>query len=105
MKKEILDNIFKAYDVRGRYPEELDDEFYYLLGKAYVTKFHPRTVVVGNDIRPESFNFKQHLIRGILACGCNTVDIGEIPTEMIYFTCGEYYQIYDGGLIVTASHN
>lgn len=102
---EILDKIFKAYDIRGTYPEQLSEEFYTLLGKAYVTHFKPKTVVVGHDIRPESIQFKEALIEGLLNSGCNVVDLGEIPTEMIYFAVGEFNNEYDGGLVVTASHN
>jgi phosphomannomutase len=105
MNKEILDKVFKAYDIRGKCSDGLDEKLYYELGKAYVTRFRPKTVVIGHDIRPESFTFKQALQEAILDSGCNVVDIGEIPTEMIYFAAGEYYQVYDGGLVVTASHN
>jgi phosphomannomutase len=105
MDKKALDSVFKAYDIRGKVPDELDEEFYDALGRAYVTKFKPQTVVVGHDIRPQSFIFKKALIEGMLSMGCNVVDLGEIATEMLYFTVGEYSDIYDGGLIVTASHN
>ncbi len=105
MKMDNLDNVFRAYDIRGKCPEELDKEFFYLLGKAYATKFKPTSVVVGNDMRPESFNFKQSLTRGLIESGCNVTDIDEIGTEMLYFTVGEYSALYDGGLVITASHN
>ncbi len=105
MKEKTLDSIFKAYDIRGKCPEELNPEFFYNLGKAYATKFKPQTVVVGHDIRPDSSIFKQSLIKGLLESGCNVVDLGEIATEMLYFAVGEYSDIYDGGLVVTASHN
>ncbi len=105
MNKETLDTVFRAYDIRGKCPEELDEEFFYNLGKAYATKFKPSTVVVGNDIRPESFTFKQSLIKGLTELGCDVTDVDEIATEMLYFTVGEFSALYDGGLVITASHN
>ncbi len=103
--QETLDSVFRAYDVRGRTPQELNEEFFILLGKAYATHFLPKCVVVGHDIRPESQNYKKALVQGLLESGCNVVDLGEIATEMLYFAAGEYHDIFDGGLIVTASHN
>ena len=105
MDKQILDTIFRAYDIRGRFPSELNAEFYKALGKAYVTFFKPNKVAVGYDIRPESIDMKNALAEGLCEMGCDVVDIGEIPTEALYFSTGEYPDILDGGLVVTASHN
>lgn len=105
MNKQILDTVFRAYDIRGRYPSELDSDFYECLGKAYVTFFKPTKVAVGYDIRPESVDMKDFLIKGIREMGCSAVDIGEIPTEALYFATGEHPELFDGGLVVTASHN
>ncbi len=105
MEEGILNSVFKAYDIRGKTPEELTPEFFYNLGKAYVTRFKSTSVAVGHDIRPESFTFKQSLISGLLEMGCDVIDLGEIATEMLYFAVGEYSALYDGGLVVTASHN
>jgi len=105
VNKQILDSVFRAYDVRGRYPDELNAEFYKNLGKAYVSFFKPRKLVVGHDIRPESIEMKKSMMAGIVEMGCDVVDIGEIPTETLYFVTGQYSDIYDGGLVVTASHN
>ncbi len=105
MDKKSLDRVFRAYDIRGKSPEDLDSQFFYSLGKAYATKFKPQTIVVGHDIRPDSFMFKRSLMEGLLESGVSVVDLGEIATEMLYFTVGEYSEIYDGGLVVTASHN
>ncbi len=105
MNKEILNKIFKAYDIRGLYPEQLSNELFYNLGRAYATKYKPGIVVVGHDIRPESAGLKASLINGLLDSGCDVVDLGEIATEMIYFAVGEFNAVYDGGLVVTASHN
>lgn len=105
MEKHILDTIFRAYDIRGRYPSELNSEFYENLGKAYATFFKPNKVAVGYDIRPESIEMKNSLAKGLSEMGCDVVDIGEIPTEALYFATGEHPEIFDGGLVVTASHN
>lgn len=105
MKKEILDSIFRAYDIRGKYPSQLNKEFYECLGKAYVTFFKPRKVVIGHDIRPESVELKKALIDGVRQMGCDVVDLGEIATEMLYFAVGEYCSVFDGGLVITGSHN
>jgi len=105
MDRQILDTIFRAYDIRGRYPSELNSEFYENLGKAYATFFKPNKVVVGYDIRPESIEMKNSLAKGLCEMGCDVVDAGEIPTEALYFATGEYPEIFDGGLVVTASHN
>ncbi|HNU76335.1 MAG TPA: phosphomannomutase/phosphoglucomutase [bacterium] len=105
MDKQILDTIFRAYDIRGRYPSELNSQFYENLGKAYVTFFKPTKVAVGYDIRPESIEMKDSLAKGLCEMGCDVVDIGEVPTEALYFATGEYPETFDGGLVVTASHN
>ena len=105
MKEETLNLIFRAYDIRGKYPSELNKEFYERLGKAYVTFFKPKKVVIGNDMRPESVELKMALIDGVRQMGCNVVDLGEIATEMLYFAVGEYNNVFDGGFVITASHN
>lgn len=105
MTRENLDSIFRAYDIRGRCPQELSADFFFDLGCAYATRFKPASVVVGNDIRPESMHFKRSLIAGLLDSGVDVTDLGEISTEMLYFAAGEYTNVYDGGLVVTASHN
>jgi len=105
MDKQILDSIFRAYDIRGKIGSELDNEFFTNLGRAYVTYFKPKKVVVGNDMRDSSIDYKNALIEGLLSTGCDVVDLGEIATEMMYFAVGEFGDEFDGGLIVTPSHN
>lgn len=105
MDKNILNSVFRAYDIRGRIPYELDEGFFVNLGKAYVSLFKPRKVVVGKDMRESSEVFKRALIEGVLSMGCDVVDLGEIATEMMYFAVGEYRDIYDGGFVITPSHN
>jgi len=105
MKKEILDSIFRAYDIRGKYPSQLNREFYKCLGKAYVTFFKPRKVVIGQAMRQESVELKGALIDSVRQMGCDVIDLGEIATEMLYFAVGENHDTFDGGIVITASHN
>lgn len=105
MGKQILDSVFRAYDIRGKYPSELDSDFYRNLGKAYVTYFKPKKVAVGYDMRSSSPALKNSLIQGLIEMGCDVVDLGEIATELLYFAVARYEDIFDGGFIVTASHN
>ena len=96
-------NVFRAYDIRGIYPDAIDEEAYYRIAKAYVYLFKPSTMVVGMDARSSSPQLKASLIKGFLDAGVDVVDIGEIITDMLYFAVGEYG--YSGGIVVSASHN
>jgi len=96
-------NVFRAYDIRGIYPDAIDEEAYYRIAKAYVYLFKPSTMVVGMDARSSSPQLKASLIKGFLDAGVDVVDIGEIITDMLYFAVGEYG--YSGGVVVSASHN
>jgi len=102
--KEQLDKVFHAYDVRGLVGEQLNDEFFYHLGKAFVTFLKAKKIVVGYDIRPESKQFSQSFIKGAIELGCDVVNIGEIATEMLYYAVGSDTS-FDGGATITASHN
>lgn len=94
---------FKAYDIRGRIPDELNEDIAYRIGRAYATLVKPSRVCVGMDVRRSSESIKGALARGLNAHGCDVVDIGLCPTEQIYFTT--FHMGLDGGIIVTASHN
>lgn len=97
-------SIFKAYDVRGIYPDNLDEDIAYKIGQAYASYVKPMTeVMVGHDVRVHSEQLKKSLIQGLLDAGVNVVDVGLISTDMLYFTVG-YYKLA-GGITVTASHN
>jgi phosphomannomutase len=102
-------NIFKAYDIRGIYGEDLDEETAYKLGRAYVTIRREEVdkeklnIVVGADMRISSPQLKEALIRGITENGANVIDIGLASTPTFYFAVANYN--YDGGIIVSASHN
>jgi phosphomannomutase len=95
--------VFKAYDVRGLYPGELDEEGGYAIGRAYVEQFEPRRIAVGRDMRLSSPAMAKAVIRGASAGGSEVLDIGTIGTEMLYFAVGHLE--LDGGITVTASHN
>ncbi|HXM48206.1 MAG TPA: phosphomannomutase/phosphoglucomutase [Pyrinomonadaceae bacterium] len=96
-------DIFRAYDIRGVYPKDLDEEAYYRIAKAYTYLFHPKTVVVGRDARVTSAQLAESLISGFVDAGVDVVDIGAITTDMLYFAVGAYD--YSGGIVVSASHN
>ena len=96
-------NSFKAYDVRGRIPDEINDELAYKIGQAYAAFVKPRSVAVGRDIRLSSAQLLQALTRGLLDSGVDVVDIGLCGTEGVYFATAA--ERFDGGIMVTASHN
>ena len=95
--------VFKAYDVRGIYPDELDEEGAYAIGRAYVQQFEPRRIAVGRDMRLSSPQIAAAVIRGAADEGAEVLDLGLVGTEMVYFAVGELG--LDGGIAVTASHN
>jgi phosphomannomutase len=95
--------VFKAYDVRGLYPEELDEEGSHAIGRAYVDEFNPRRVAVGRDMRLSSPSIAKAVIEGAAEAGAEVLDIGLVGTEMLYFAVGELD--LDGGIAITASHN
>jgi phosphomannomutase len=95
--------VFKAYDVRGVYPEDLDEEGAYAIGRAYVQQFEPKRLAVGRDMRLSSPQMAAAVIRGCSDEGAEVLDLGLIGTEMLYFAVGSLG--LDGGIMVTASHN
>ncbi len=95
--------VFKAYDVRGLYPSQLDEEGAYAVGRAYVEQFEPRRIAVGRDMRLSSPSVAKAAIEGARDGGADVVDIGLAATEMVYFAVGSMG--LDGGIAVTASHN
>jgi len=94
---------FKAYDVRGRIPDELNEALAYQIGEAYATFVKPNKVVVGRDIRHSSSGLLAALTRGLTDMGVNVADIGLCGTEGVYFAT--FAEAFDGGIMVTASHN
>ncbi len=96
-------NCFKAYDIRGSVPDELNDEIAYKLGRAYVDEFSSSRVIVGRDVRLESASLSAALSRGLNDGGCDVIDIGLCGTEEVYFQT--FHRQVDGGIMITASHN
>lgn len=94
---------FKAYDIRGRVPDELNDDVAYRIGRAYVEFLQAKSVVVGHDIRLTSESITDALVRGLTDAGANVIHIGQCGTEEVYFATFEL--AVDGGICVTASHN
>jgi len=94
---------FKAYDIRGQIPNELNKEIAYRIGRAYAQYLKPETVVVGYDIRLSSEELCNALVNGLLDAGVDVINIGRCGTEDIYFATS--YLQTSGGIVVTASHN
>ncbi len=99
----INTSCFKAYDIRGRVPDELNTDIAYRIGRAYVEFLAPATVVVGHDIRLTSGEISDALIAGLTDSGANVIHIGQCGTEEVYFATAHLKA--DGGIVVTASHN
>jgi phosphomannomutase len=94
---------FKAYDIRGRIPTELNRELVVTIARAYAAWLQPRTVAVGHDIRLTSPDFAAAVCEGLTEAGVDVVDIGPCGTEEVYFAT--FHLNLDGGVMVTASHN
>lgn len=94
---------FKAYDVRGKLGEQLNEEIVYRIGRAFAEYLSAQTIVIGCDIRPTSESLKQATIHGMLDAGANVIDLGMTGTEEIYFATSHLNTC--GGIEITASHN
>jgi phosphomannomutase len=94
---------FKAYDIRGKLGEELNEDIAYRIGRAYAQHLTPRKVVVGADVRLTSEALKLALANGLMDGGADVIDIGMTGTEEVYFAA--FHLDVDGGVEVTASHN
>lgn len=94
---------FKAYDIRGRVPDELNEDIAYRIGRAYAEFLKTRRVVIGRDIRLSSASLTAALTKGLLDSGNDVHDIGVCGTEEVYFSTFRFRM--DGGIMVTASHN
>jgi phosphomannomutase len=95
-------NIFRAYDVRGVYPTEIDEKIALKIGKAFGT-FNSGKIVVGNELRLSSPSLKKELIKGLLSSGATVIDIGTVTSPIVMFATRNLN--CDGGVNVTASHN
>lgn len=103
------EHIFKAYDIRGIYPGELDESTAFSIGRAYASLLQSENpgkalkVTVGHDMRLSSPSLKQKLVEGLLQSGLDVVEVGLVTTPTFYFAVAFYG--YDGGIQVSASHN
>jgi len=94
---------FKAYDIRGKVPSELNNDIAYKIGRAFVKLNNAKKVVIGRDVRESSPELAKALANGFTDAGCDVIDLGLCGTEMIYFST-PYFDA-DGGVMITASHN
>jgi len=102
--RAVLDPaVFKAYDVRGLYGSQIDEDGAYAVGRAYVGQFEPRRIAVGHDMRVSSPAMARAVIEGASDGGADVLELGLVGTEMLYFAVGSLD--LDGGIAVTASHN
>ncbi len=97
------EEIFKAYDVRGIYPDDLNEEIAYKIGFSAVKELGAKKIAVGRDARPHGKSLMKELIRGVRDAGCCVIDLGMITTPMLYFS--SWTLDIDGAISVTASHN
>lgn len=100
---KVNTNIFKAYDIRGVYPEYLNEEMVFKIGQAFVAKTGASKIVVGQDMRLSSPALFRGLAEGITSQGADVLNIGQVPTECLYFATANYG--YEAGIMITASHN
>ena len=101
--KDVNRGIFKAYDIRGLYPQEIDDEDAYRIARAFVSALKCKRVVIGHDMRESAETFEKATIRGLVDQGADVVPIGLTSTPMYYFAVN--YLNGDAGVMCTASHN
>jgi phosphomannomutase len=100
----VLDpKVFKAYDIRGIHPSELDEDGAYRVGRGYAEAFEPRRIAVGRDMRLSAPTMAAAVIEGAADGGSDVLDLGLVGTEMVYHAVGDLS--LDGGICVTASHN
>lgn len=96
-------DIFRAYDIRGKFGEDFTPDDFYFVAQAYAKFVQPTTVVVGHDVRETSVALWQQIVAGFTDAGVDVINIGGISTDMLYFAVVNYRA--DGGVVVSASHN
>lgn len=100
---KFAENIFGAYDIRGKVPHELTPEVAKNIGRAMADYVPEGLIAVGRDMRPDSEQLAQSVTEGLIMQGREVVDLGQITSDMMYFAVGNYG--YAGGAMITASHN
>ncbi|MBV8424657.1 MAG: phosphomannomutase/phosphoglucomutase [Candidatus Eremiobacteraeota bacterium] len=96
-------SIFKSYDVRGIYPSQFSDDVAFRIGRAFVDQFGMRNIVIGRDMRPSGQRLYEAFAKGATEGGANVTYVGLVSTDALYFAVGKYG--FDGGVMITASHN
>src|SRR2546428_9946624 len=99
----LSSEIFKAYDIRGVYPDEVNEDAARAIGAAFIAYLEARRIAVGRDMRLSSPTLAAAFIDGATSQGADVVDYGEISTDMLYFAVAR--DRHDGGVQITASHN
>jgi phosphomannomutase len=99
---KVNPGIFKAYDIRGIYPDELNEAVGYAIGRAFATFLEVETVIVGRDMRLSSPQMFDAVSRGLLDQGADVINIGMVSTDQYYYACAT---LDEAGIMVTASHN
>ncbi|TSC93102.1 MAG: phosphomannomutase [Candidatus Berkelbacteria bacterium Licking1014_7] len=102
-KQQILDTIVRAYDVRGKYPEMVNEEIVYDLVQGYIKFVKPKKVVVSRDVRESGPELQKAVIKSFIDSGVDVIDVGIVSTDMFYFAISHLG--VDGGITVSASHN
>src|SRR5450755_2923315 len=103
MQTHVDLGIFKSYDIRGTYPDQLDEGVAERIGRAFVQFLHPSAVAVGRDMRASSQPLFEAFAKGVTGQGADVVDLGLTSTDELYFAVGKYG--YPAGAMITASHN
>lgn len=95
--------IFRTYDIRGIYPDEINEDLAYKVARAHIRFLKAKKIALGWDMRIGSDKLAKAAIKGVLDEGADVYNLGQIGIELVYFTCGKYKM--DGGIVITASHN
>jgi len=102
MKKGDTTQAFKLNDIRGEFPKEINKDLFYKIGRAFVTYFKSKNVILGYDMRISSPNLRKAFAKGVMDSGANIIDIGTVSTGVVYFASGF---LKKSAAMITASHN
>jgi phosphomannomutase len=103
MPVDVDPSIFKSYDIRGIYPDQLNEQIAHDVGRAFVEALGRKRIAMGRDMRPSGPSLAEAFAKGALEAGADVTDIGLVSTDALYFAVGKFG--YDGGVMITASHN
>lgn len=103
MRAHVDPSIFKSYDVRGIYPDQINETIAHDIGRAFVEVLGRKRIAVGRDMRPSGERLAAAFAEGAMEAGADVLDIGLVSTDALYFAVGKFG--FDGGVMITASHN